>query len=84
MKKIILLFVSVIFLLVSCNENKGINVPTSDSINETASTIREELINGYWRGDLSEYFKDGNFDVTLKSYKDSSYYNVMQWLDKKK
>ena len=33
MKKIILLFVSVIFLLVSCNENKGINVPTSDSIN---------------------------------------------------
>ena len=34
MKKIILLFVSLIFLLVSCNENKGINVPTSDSINE--------------------------------------------------
>lgn len=34
MKKIILLFVSVIFLLVSCNENKGINVQTSDSINE--------------------------------------------------
>ena len=33
MKKIIL-FVSVIFLLVSCNENKGTNVPTSDSINE--------------------------------------------------
>lgn len=34
MKKILLLFVSVIFLLVSCNDNKGINVPTSDSINE--------------------------------------------------
>lgn len=34
MKKIILLFVSVIFLLVSCNENKGINVPKSESINE--------------------------------------------------
>lgn len=33
MKKIILLFVSVIFLLVSCNGNKGTNVPTSDSIN---------------------------------------------------
>ena len=33
MKKIILLFVSVIFLLGSC-DNKGINVPTSDSINE--------------------------------------------------
>ena len=33
MKKIIL-FVLVIFLLVSCNDNKGINVPTSDSINE--------------------------------------------------
>ena len=27
-------------------------------INETASTIREHLINGYWRGDLSDYFKD--------------------------
>ena len=53
-------------------------------INETASTIRENLINGYWRCDLSEYFKDGNFDVTLKSYKDSSYYNVMLWLDKNK
>ena len=34
MKKIILLFVSVIFLLVSCNGNKGTNVPTSDSINK--------------------------------------------------
>ena len=34
MKKIILLFISVIFLLVSCNGNKGINVPTSDSINK--------------------------------------------------
>lgn len=34
MKKIIL-FVSVIFLLVSCNDsNKGTNVPTSNSINE--------------------------------------------------
>ena len=33
MKKIIL-FVLVIFMLVSCNENKGINVPTSNSINE--------------------------------------------------
>lgn len=53
-------------------------------INEAASTIRENLINGYWRGDLSDYFKDGNFDVSLKHYKDTSYYNVMQWLDKKK
>ena len=34
MKKIILVFVSVAFLLVSCNDNKGINVPISDSINE--------------------------------------------------
>lgn len=37
MKKIILfvsIIVSVIFLLVSCNENKGTNVPTSNSINE--------------------------------------------------
>lgn len=34
MKKIILLFVSAIFLFVSCNDNKGIYVPTSDSVNE--------------------------------------------------
>ena len=34
MKKIILLFLSVILLLVSCNVNKGTNVPTSDSINK--------------------------------------------------
>ena len=27
-------------------------------INETASTILYNLINGYWRGDLSDYFKD--------------------------
>lgn len=53
-------------------------------INETASIIRDNLINGYWRGDLSEYFKDGNFDVTLRSYKDTSYSCVMEWLDKKK
>lgn len=33
MKKIIL-FLSAILILVSCTENKGINVPTSDSINE--------------------------------------------------
>lgn len=33
MKKIILLFLSIILLLVSCNGNKGTNVPTSDSIN---------------------------------------------------
>ena len=53
-------------------------------INETASTILYNLINGYWRGDLSDYFKDGNFEVSLTHYKDTSYYNVMQWLDKKK
>lgn len=52
-------------------------------IEETASEIRANLY-GYWRGDLSDYFKDGNFDVSLKHYKDTSYYNVMQWLDKKK
>lgn len=34
MKKIILLFVSFIFLLVSCSENKGIDVPTSNSSNK--------------------------------------------------
>lgn len=53
-------------------------------IEETASTIRENLINGYWRGDLSDYLKDGNFDVTLRSYKDTSYSRVMEWLGKKK
>ena len=34
MKKIILLFLSVILLLVSCNRNEGISVPTSESINK--------------------------------------------------
>ena len=34
MKKIIVLLVAIIFLCVSCNENKGINVPKSDSIND--------------------------------------------------
>lgn len=34
MKKIIILFVSVIFMLVSCNGNKGTNVPISESINK--------------------------------------------------
>ena len=34
MKKIILLFISVIFLLVSCNGNEGIGVQTSESINK--------------------------------------------------
>ena len=33
MKKI-MLFVSIIFLLVSCNRNEGISVPTSESINK--------------------------------------------------
>ena len=33
MKKIIFIVLSVLSL-VSCSENKGINVPTSDSINE--------------------------------------------------
>lgn len=34
MKKIIVLLVAIIFLCVSCRENKGINIPTSNSINE--------------------------------------------------
>mgnify|MGYP004460541857 CR=1 FL=1 len=53
-------------------------------IEETAGRIRHNLINGYWRGDLSDYFKDGNFDVTLRKYKEDSYRNIMTWLDKKK
>lgn len=60
MKKIILLFVSVIFLLVSCNENKGINVPTSDSINEI-KVERLFVVDGitvyrFYDGDREVYF----------------------------
>lgn len=53
-------------------------------IEETASKIRFNLVDGYWRSDLSEYFKDGNFDVSLRVYKDDAYRNIMEWLDKKK
>lgn len=63
------------------NENDGVIAWLDEG---TASTIREHLINGYWRGDLSDYFKDGSFDVSLKSYKVSSYDNVMDWLDRYK
>lgn len=41
MKKIIL-FVLVIFLFVSCDYNKGINIPTSNSINENFKRIDTE------------------------------------------
>lgn len=34
MKKIIVLLVAIIFSCVSCHENKGVDIPTSDSINE--------------------------------------------------
>nr|DAU24855.1 MAG TPA: hypothetical protein [Caudoviricetes sp.] len=53
-------------------------------IEETASVIRFNLVDGYWRSDLSEYFKDGNFDVSLRVYKDDAYRHIMEWLDKKK
>lgn len=52
-------------------------------IEETASEIRANLY-GYWRNDLSDYFKDGNFDVSLRVYKDDAYRHIMEWLDKKK
>jgi hypothetical protein len=52
-------------------------------IEETASGIQANLY-GYWRGDLSDYFKDGNFDYTLRRYKEDAYRHVMEWLDKKK
>lgn len=52
-------------------------------INETASIIRENLINGYWRCDLSDYFKDGNFDYTLRLYKKDAYRHIMEWLENK-
>lgn len=51
-------------------------------INETASEIRGNLY-GYWRGDLSDYFKDGNFDYTLRRYKEDAYRNIMEWLEEK-
>lgn len=54
-------------------------------INETASTIREKLINGYWRGDLSDYLKDrGNLKYFMRGYENDAYNSVMKWLDKKK
>ena len=60
MKKIILLFVSVIFLLVSCNENKGINVPTSDSINkiklEKLFVVDGITVYRFYDGDRVVYF----------------------------
>lgn len=52
-------------------------------IEETASEIRANLY-GYWRGDLSDYFKDGNFDYTLRRYKEDAYRHVMDWLDRYK
>lgn len=52
-------------------------------IEETASIIRHNLIDGYWRGDLSDYFKNGDFDVTLRTYKKDAYRHVIEWLDKK-
>jgi hypothetical protein len=51
-------------------------------IEETASEIRANLY-GYWRGDLSDYFKDGNFDYTLRRYKEDAYRHVMEWLENK-
>lgn len=51
-------------------------------IEETASEIRANLY-GYWRCDLSDYFKDGNFDYTLRRYKEDAYPHVMEWLENK-
>lgn len=51
-------------------------------INEMASEIRANLY-GYWQNDLSDYFKDGNFDVTLRRYKEDSYRHIMEWLENK-
>ena len=34
MKKTIVLLVAIVFLCVSCYENKGVNIPTLNSINE--------------------------------------------------
>lgn len=51
-------------------------------IEETASEIRANLY-GYWGCDLSDYFKDGNFDYTLRRYKQDAYRHIMEWLNKK-
>ena len=51
-------------------------------INETASVICGNL-SGYWRGDLSDYFKDGNFNFSLRTYKDDAYRHIMEWLEEK-
>lgn len=53
-------------------------------IEETADMIQFNLVDGYWRSDLSDYFKDGNFDLTLRTYKADSYSRVMKWLDETK
>lgn len=53
-------------------------------IEETADVIQFNLVDGYWRSDLSDYFKDGNFDLTLRTYKADSYCRVMKWLDETK
>ena len=38
-----------------------------------------------WRGDLSDYLKNrDNLEYFTRSYKDSAYHNIMEWLDKKK
>lgn len=61
MKKIILfvsIIVSVIFLLVSCNENKGTNVPTSNSKIKVEKLFDVDGITVYrfYDGDRVVYF----------------------------
>lgn len=67
MKKIILLFVSAIFLLVSCSENKGINVPTSDSINdikvEKLFVVDGITVYRFYDGGKVVYFTNKNGEV---------------------
>ena len=53
-------------------------------INEMSSELLANLY-GYWRGDLSDYLKNrDNLEYFMRSYKDSAYHNIMEWLDKKK
>lgn len=70
------------YSLIHYNKNVEQQKLIKRCINEMSSVFLSNLY-GYWRGDLSDYFKDGNFDVTLRTYKKDAYRYVIEWLDKK-
>lgn len=83
MKKIIL-FVLIIFLLVSCNENKGTNIPTSESINEIKVeklfVVDDITVYRFYDGDRVVYFT--NKKGVAKSFHDE--YNPVTKLTRTK